>query len=155
MPARRDYCIETRLDPQTVWEMYTDWEHWHTWDNVYGKVQWLTGPPFEKGSIVLIEIPSLGITFEQRIIGSTPPRELGWINHAAGLTAEQWTYFHDLGNGGTRMETWIEVHGNVLELKGQPVDIVIGRLISAWFDKFKARCDARADGKTLDPQAHL
>ncbi len=146
MPARRDYCIETLLDPKSVWEMYTDWENWHTWDNVYGKVQWLSGRPFEKGSTVLIEIPSVGLTFEQRIIGSTPGRELGWINHAHGLTAEQWTYFHRLDHGGTRVETWIEIHGAVMQIQGQPVDIVVGRLIANWYDKFKTVCDRRAQG---------
>jgi hypothetical protein len=145
MPARREYFIETLLDPESVWAMYTDWEHWHAWEgSVYGEVQWLSGRPFEKGSVVLIEIPSVGITFEQRIIGSTPPRELGWINHASGMTAEQWTYFHPLEHGGTRVETWIEIHGAMLELHGQPVDVVVGRLITTWYDRFKEQCDRRA-----------
>jgi hypothetical protein len=140
------YAIETKASPELAWEVYADWTLWPKFSDQYGELRWVSGEPWQKGSRLRVEIlRPVHVHVEHVITVCVPAKRVGWIDHAMGITVEQWVYFEPLQPAGTRAHTWAEFTGIVQLIAGQPVKRVIRQFIETWYDNYRAECDRRVE----------
>ena len=142
MPTRIEHSFTTAFSPKRCWEIYISPRH--DWDKLLGDTRWLSGEPFQVGSIAESDVTGFGATYQRRVIGVTPGREIGWINHGIAMTGEQWITFTPLADGGTRVETWNDVYGKLETFDGLPAMVGLKKLYLAWLAQFQAECDRHA-----------
>ena len=50
------YSVETKADQELVWQVFSEWEHWHKYSDWLGKISWVSGKPWEAGSHMEVEM---------------------------------------------------------------------------------------------------
>ena len=75
------------------------------------------------------------------IISCVPREQVAWIDHALGISMEQWVTFDGLPEGGTHIRTWAEFTGETADISGRPLRDVLEQFLSGWYEKFRAYCD--------------
>ncbi|HXZ79783.1 MAG TPA: hypothetical protein VEG30_07630 [Terriglobales bacterium] len=93
-----------------------------------------------------IEILQPVVAMVDHVITSCEPgRKVSWLDHALGVTLEQWVLFHELPKGkGTEIETRGEFVGPALDIAGRTVGQVLTEFTHTWYGNFRAVCDQLA-----------
>ena len=144
--ARIESIVFTRADCTRAWKIFSDWNLWHKFSNVYAtSIEW-QGPPWEAGSRMMIDIVRpLAAKVDRVITISNPPRCVAWINHVCGYTMEQWVVFDPHAGGGTKISTWIELTGPAMCHDGHDVKTLVEDFTDEWFHNFSLECNRMAN----------
>ena len=139
---RLEYSVKTKAKRDRVWRIFSDHRKWHSFSDIYGNMLWVQGQPWHPGSRLRIEVlEPIHTVVDHVIISCTPREQVAWIDHALGISMEQWVNFDPLPEGGTQIRTWAEFTGQTAEIGGRPVREVLFDFISHWYEKFSAYCD--------------
>jgi hypothetical protein len=145
MPKPLEYSVVTKASPEQVWGLFCDRSSWSLIANTYENIRWIQGEPWQVGSRLAFDLlRPFRVSVEQVIIASEPPHKLGWIDHALGVTVEQWLRMEELPEGGTRLSVWAETAGVVTVLFGHKVETLLRDFTVDWYDRFREECDRRA-----------
>jgi len=137
--VRVEYTITTKADCAFAWRIFSDCARWHQFSDAYRSIEW-QGTPWVPGSRLQIEIVRPVVATQDRVITlCEPPRCVAWINHVLGYTMEQWILFDPEKEGGTRVSTWIEITGVIVD--GQDIEKQVMNHLSGWFVNFSVECD--------------
>jgi len=141
-----EYSVTTKAKPRAAWDIFSNWRRWHTFANIYGSLRWWRGEPWQVGSRMQIEILQPVVAMVDHVITSCEPgRKVSWLDHALGVTLEQWVLFHELPKGkGTEIETRGEFVGPALDIAGRTVGQVLTEFTHTWYGNFRAVCDQLA-----------
>jgi hypothetical protein len=154
---RFNYKVKTKASPATAWQVYSNWNLWRNFANIYGDVNWSEGKPWEVGSKMEIEIlqPEKAIV-NRLIICCEPARELGWIDRALGMTLGQWVEFESHPLGGTLVHTWGELTPSGLTYAGRTAEQLLAEFTETWHENYRRACDERAEtsGNQTRDSAH-
>lgn len=144
--VRIESIVLTRADCTLAWKIFSDWNLWPKFSDVYGNsIEW-HGPAWESGSRMIIDIiRPVSAKVDRVITVCTPPRCVAWINHVHGYTMEQWVVFDPHTRGGAKVTTWIELTGPALCGGQYDIKALMKLFIDEWFHNFSAECDRVAD----------
>ncbi len=141
---RVEYSVTSIASLESCWEAYVDWRNWPKFHPSYGRMEWVQGRPWERGSKLEIEITQpIRFVVEHRITTFVPRQRIAWIDHSGFITIEQWVYFHAIPEGGTRIETWADLVGPPT-IKGVLALPLFKQFTKQWYNEFAAYCDGLA-----------
>ena len=142
---RFQYHVVTKASPQAAWDVFSDWSRWNNFANIYGQIRWTEGQPWEIGSRMEIEVlRPVEVVIDHLIISCQPPREVGWIDKALGITIQQWVEFEKHGLQETRIFTWGELAPAGVKVGGRSAEQLVSSFIQTWYENFRLACDQTA-----------
>jgi len=145
---RFQYHVVTRASARDAWDVFTDWNRWKSFANIYGEMQWTEGAPWNIGSRMEIEVVRpVEVVIDHQIIACEPAREVGWLDRALGITIAQWVEFEKQGENDTRINTWGEISPSGAQLGGRSVEQLVSSFIETWYENFRIACDETAVSK--------
>jgi hypothetical protein len=138
--------VVVQASPKLAWEIFSNWRRWHTFSNIYGRLEWTAGEPWSVGSRLSIEVVRpLHVTIEHVITHCDPAEKVGWIDHALGVAIDQWVTFERKNGSGTLVRVAGEVVGSQLVLgNGVSLESFIGDFTKGWYDAFRDVCNQLA-----------
>jgi hypothetical protein len=139
---RFNYTVRTKASPAAAWQLYSNWNLWRNFADIYGAVNWTQGKPWEVGSKMEIEIvrPAKA-TVSRLIISCDPIRELGWIDRGFGMTLGQWVEFDTRAGGGTSVHTWGELVPAGMKFGGRTAEMLLAEFTETWHENYRRACD--------------
>jgi hypothetical protein len=143
---RFNYKVRTKASLATAWQVYSNWNLWRNFANIYGELNWAEGKPWEVGSKMEIEIlQPAKVIVNRLIICCEPSRELGWIDRALGMTLGQWVEFEAQSAGVTLVHTWGELAPSGLMYAGRTAEQLLAEFTETWHENYRRACDERAE----------
>lgn len=143
---RFQYCVTTRADRSTAWDLYLEWEKWRNYVNIYGDMRWAQGEPWKLGSEMEIEVlHPVEIVIRHSIVLFQPKREIAWVDRGSGVTISQWVNFEDRPAGGTQIYTEGDISPAGASAGGKSVDRLVRVFTEMWYENFRAECDELYD----------
>jgi hypothetical protein len=141
------YEVLVQARPQLAWEIFSNTRRWHTFANVYGRLQWVKGEPWTVGSRLNIEIlRPIHLTIDHVITHCDPAEKVGWIDHGLGISIDQWLTFQPLNGTGTRVRLTGEILGPELEITpGVPLDAYVREFTRNWYEAYREVCNQLGD----------
>jgi hypothetical protein len=137
------YTVRTKASPALAWDIYSNWNDWWKFANIYGEMNWTEGKPWQVGSRMKIEIlRPVQTVVDHLIICCEPARELGWIDRALGMTMSQWVEFEQRSSGGTRVHTWGELTSSDFKAGGCTAEELVSVFTETWYENYRIACDA-------------
>jgi len=145
---RFSYEVMVKANPQLAWEVYSNWRRWHTFANVYGRLEWTHGEPWKVGSRLSIEIVQpMQVKLEHVITHCDPAEKVGWIDHAMGVAIDQWLVFEPRNGSGTMVRIAGEIVGAELVFhNGINLETFAANFTRSWFDAYRDVCNQLAIG---------
>lgn len=111
---------------------------------VYEEASWIEGKPWEVGSrLRYVLIKPVKATITSVVNSVSPPRAIGLLNHALGITAEQHVTFGPNLQGGTRVRMTLDFVGEPTELPKSVMREAIAFLVRDDLDSMAALCNQR------------
>jgi len=142
---RFSYEVMVKAGPKLAWEVFSDWRRWHTFSNVYGRLEWTKGQPWSVGSRLSIEVLRPVHTVIDHVITHCEPAErVGWIDHALGVTIEQWVVFEPRNGSGTLVHVTGDIVGSELDLNGVPLHQFFRDFTREWYEAYREVCNQLA-----------
>jgi Polyketide cyclase / dehydrase and lipid transport len=140
------YEVLVKASPKLAWEIFSNWKRWHTFANVYGRLEWAQGEPWSVGSRLSIEIlQPVRVTVDHVITHCDPAEKVGWIDHALGVAIDQWTTFEPKNGKGTLVRTAGEIVGADLVFpNGMTLDKFVPEFTRQWYDAYAEVCNQLA-----------
>ena len=139
---RFEYSVTTNASPEVAWKVFSDWTLWPKFSDYYDQIRWTHGEPWQEGSRLSITTAKPArITLDHVITMCEPAERVAWIDHAIGVTLEQWVFFDHLPDGGTRVGTWAEFTGITAVIAGRTIKNVLLEFTQTWYDRYAAECD--------------
>jgi len=144
--ARRfSYEVIVKASPKLAWEIFSDWRRWHTFSNVYGRLEWTKGQPWRVGSRLSIEVlRPVQTTIDHVITHCDPAERVGWIDHAMGVTVEQWVSFEPRNESGTIVRATGEIVGSEPQLAGTSLLEFFQDFTREWYEAYREVCNQLA-----------
>jgi hypothetical protein len=142
---RFQHSIVTLASPELAWEVFSNLRRWNSFANIYGRIEWREGPPWQPGSRLEIEILRPAQTIIEHVITScVPAKRLGWIDHAMGAAMAQWVTFDLQKSGGTRVHTWGDLVHSGVNIEGRSAEQLVASFTETWYENFRRTCDQLA-----------
>lgn len=143
MGTKFSYEVSVTASPKLAWEIFSNWRRWHTFANVYGRLEWTKGEPWHVGSRLSIEVVRpVHVTIDHVITHCDPGEKVGWIDHAMGIAIDQWVVFEPKGNGGTRVRTSGEIVGKETSLPdGESLEKFVTQFTRQWYEAYREVCN--------------
>ncbi|MGZ4815591.1 MAG: hypothetical protein ACXVZV_09295 [Terriglobales bacterium] len=147
MSRKFSYEVLVKAKPKLAWEIFSNWRRWHTFANVYGRLEWVKGEPWTVGSRLSIEIVQpIHVIVDHVITHCDPAEKVGWIDHAMGVAIDQWVVFEPRNGGGTMVRVSGEIIGGNLELtQGVSVEQYVVDFNRKWYEAYREVCNQLAE----------
>jgi len=108
---------------------------------VYEEASWVEGKPWQAGSrIRFVTLAPVKTTIAAVVTSYRPDRSIGLLNHAVGITVEQWVTFDPESKGGARVRMTMEFVGKSSELSDDAVEQAITFYTHDALDSMAALC---------------
>lgn len=141
---RFEYSVTTKAPQEVAWRVFSDWTRWPQFSDYYQDIRWTKGEPWQEGSrLSIISAKPIRVTLDHVITMCEPPARVAWIDHAIGVTLEQWVFFDRLRDG-TEVRTWAEFTGITTVIAGRKIKDVLLEFTRNWYDRYAAECDRAA-----------
>ena len=142
MAIRLEYSVTAKCTPQQAWKKFEALEHWSWWTRGIAQARWVEGQPWQKGSRFLMQVlQPRNVTFRPVILESDPPRKVGWVGKAAGITGEHWFSFEPQSDGTTMLKTWEDFSGWVTIFWTNGIRKSIVAMYAEWLEALKAEAE--------------
>ncbi len=111
---------------------------------IYEAVSWVEGKPWQVGSRVrYVVVHPVPTTISAVVTSISAPRAISLLNHALGVTAEQYVSFGPDLKGGTRVRIAMDLIGKSSELSEAALHEAVTFLIKDALDSLVAFCQQR------------
>ena len=139
---RFEYSVITKAPQEVAWKVFSDWKLWPQFSDFYQDIRWTKGEPWQEGSrLSIVAAKPIRVTLDHVITMCEPPARVAWIDHAIGVTLEQWVFFDRVPEGGTLVRTWAEFTGITTVIAGRKIKDVLLEFTRTWYDRYAAECD--------------
>jgi hypothetical protein len=119
---------------------------WPKFSDFYQDIRWTQGEPWKEGSrLSITSARPARVTLDHVITACDPPEKVAWIDHAIGVTMEQWVFFDALPDGETQVRTWAEFTGITAIIAGRRIKDVLLEFTRDWYSHYAEECDRVAE----------
>ena len=121
MLSRVEYSVTVPVPVDAAFRAFQNFDRLLS-RGIYSEISWTEGEPWRVGSRArfVLEKP-LPATVSAVVSSSSPPRAIGMIHHALGITAEEHVTFGPDLKGGTRIRVTFDFLGTSSELSEEDV----------------------------------
>ena len=146
---RFEYSVTTMASPKVAWLVFSDWKRWPQFSELYQDIRWTKGEPWQEGSRLSIKASApIGVTLDHVITLCVQAKKVAWIDHALGITMEQWVFF-DPVPGSTLVRTWAEFTGIIPLVVGRRMKEVLLEFTRTWYNHYAAECNRVAGASAV------
>jgi hypothetical protein len=141
MPRHFEYTLDVPCSPDAAYERITSSGAWQG-SQVYGKLQWLEGEPWQPDSVREVEtLVPFRAQHRQRVLAAQPGRLIDIMSHGMGYTNHTQIFLEPGLAGGTAIKYVIDIEGS-LSLPGSLIDDFVHRFMAAYLPELKRLCQA-------------
>ena len=144
MLSRIEYSVIVPVPAVAAFRAFCDLERLlHR--GIYLEVSWIEGQPWQVGSRIryVVSIP-IHATILAVVTSYDPPRSVGILNHALGITTEQNASFVSDAKGGTRVRMTMEFVGKSPDMSETAIQEAITFYTRDALDSMAALCKPRS-----------
>ncbi len=142
MAIRLEYSVTAKCKPEHVWQKFQKLEEWPWWNRIVNGTRWLSGPPWQKGSVFNMELVyPRKVAFKPVVLDAAPPNKVGWVGKSFGFTGEHWFSFEAQPDGTTLIKTWEDISGFLGGLIGGKMRQDLLAMHKDWLESLKAEAE--------------
>jgi hypothetical protein len=143
MLSRIEYSVVVPVSAAAAFRAFCDLERL-LYRGIYQEVSWTEGQPWQVGSRIRYVVSTpVQATILAVVTSCDPPRLVGILNHALGITTEQNVIFVPDTKGGTRVRMTMEFVGKSLDLSETVIQQAITFYTHDALDTMAALCQPR------------
>jgi hypothetical protein len=140
MLPRVEYSVTVPVPVDTAFQAFLNLERLLN-RGIYDEASWVEGAPWQVGSRVRYVISKpVRATVSGVVVSISPPRAVGLLNHALGITTEQHVSFGPDLKGGTRVRMTMDLIGESTELSEKAVVEAVTFVTRDALDTMAALC---------------
>ena len=140
MLPRVEYSVTVPVPVDTAFQAFLNLERLlHR--GIFDEASWVEGAPWQVGSRLRYVIAQpVRATVSGVVVSISPPRAIGLLNHALGITTEQHVSFGPDLKGGTRVRMTMDLIGESTELSEKAVVDAVTFVTRDALDSMAALC---------------
>lgn len=141
MSIKLEHSTFAKCPVESVWQAFTEVERWPEWSKLFAKATWIGGPPWEKDSVLLLEVAQPPAKVRAEVAEAAAPNRASWKGNVMGVTIKHDFNFAAQPDGNTKMQSYIDLSGPAAffisnEMKKKGLDAFI-----EWFDAMRAQAE--------------
>jgi uncharacterized membrane protein len=136
--------VEIVAEPERIWAVLLDVEHWPEWTESVRTVERLDQGPLEVGSLTRLVQPRLRPS-TWRVTELVAPQSFTWVSSGGGVTTVGGHRLTPLAAGRVGVELSIDQSGPLAPLVGLVGAALIRRYLRFEADGLKRRCESPSD----------
>src|SRR4051812_38692823 len=94
---------------ESAWQAFTEVERWPEWSKLFSRATWIGGPPWEKVSVLLLEVAQPSAKVRAEVSEIAAPNRAAWTGNVMGVTIKHNFNFASQPDGSTKMHSEIEL----------------------------------------------
>ena len=144
MSIKLEHSTVAKCNVESVWQAFTEVERWPEWSKLFSRATWIGGPPWEKGSVLLLEVAQPPAKVRAEVTESVPPNRVIWTGGVMGVTIKHNFNFITQADGTTLIQSDIDLSGPATffinnDMKKKGLDAFV-----QWFDAMRAQAERLA-----------
>jgi len=141
MVSRIEHSVRVPVPPDVAFDAFCRLERLLQ-RGIYDEACWVEGKPWQVGSRIRYSVTTpIRVTISAVVTSCIPAQSVGLLNHALGITVEQYANFDRDTRGGTRVRMTMEFVGKSPELSDEAVHQTITFLTRDALDTMAALCE--------------
>ena len=111
MSIKLEHSTIANCQPESAWQAFTEVERWPEWSKLFSRATWIGGAPWEKGSVLLLEIAQPPAKVRAEVSEIAAPNHAAWTGNVMGVTIKHNFNFTAQPDGKTFMQSDIDLSG--------------------------------------------
>src|SRR5437660_829958 len=111
MSIKLEHSTVAKCSVESAWQAFTEVERWPEWSKLFSKATWIGGPPWEKASVLLLEVAQPPAKVRAEVSEALAPARAAWTGSVMGVNIKHNFSFSAQGDGSTKMQSEIELSG--------------------------------------------
>src|SRR4051812_37604133 len=109
MSIKLEHSTTANCKAESVWQAFTEVERWPEWSKLFSRATWIGGTPWEKGSVMLLEVAQPPAKVRAEVAEASAPGRASWTGNVMGVTIKHNFNFDQQADGSTTMHSNIEL----------------------------------------------
>lgn len=147
MSIKLEHATTARCKPESVWQVFTDVASWPEWSKLFSRATWIGGAPWEKGSVLLLEIAQPAAKIRAEVAEVAALGRASWTGNVMGVTIKQNFNFISESDEYTKMRSDIDLSGTATFFINDDMKKKGLAAFAEWFDAMRAQAEKVAVGK--------
>ena len=141
MSIKLEHSTVAKCSLESAWQALTEVERWPEWSRLFSRATWIGGPPWEKGSVLLLELSSPPAKVRAEVSDVAAPGRVTWVGNVMGVTIKHDFNFSSQAEGSTLMQSDIDLSGPATffikeEMKKKGFSAFV-----EWFDAMRSQAE--------------
>jgi len=141
MSIRLEHSTVANCDLESAWQALTEVERWPEWSRLFSRATWIGGPPWEKGSVLLLEVAQPPAKVRAEVSEVTAPGRVSWVGNVMGVTIKHNFNFVAQSDGSTLMKSNIDLSGPATFFISEDMKKKGFAAFVQWFDAMRAQAE--------------
>jgi polyketide cyclase/dehydrase/lipid transport protein len=136
-----DHSTIAKCSVESAWQALTEVDRWPEWSKLFSRATWIGGPPWEKGSVLLLEVAQPPAKVRAEVSGVSAPNRVTWVGNVMGVTIKHNFNFVTQADGTTLMQSDIDLSGAATFFISQDMKKKGFAAFVEWFDAMRAHAE--------------
>ena len=111
MSIKLEHSTTAKCSVESVWQAFTEVERWPEWSKLFSRATWIGGPPWEKDSVLLLEVAQPPAKVRAEVAEVAAPNRASWKGNVMAVTIKHNFNFVPQSDGSTTMQSSIDLSG--------------------------------------------
>jgi hypothetical protein len=111
MSIKLEHSTVAKCSAEAVWQAFTEIDRWPEWSKLFSRATWIGGTPWEKGSVLLLEVAQPPAKVRCEVSEVASPNHAKWTGNVMGVTIKHNFSFSLQPDGATLMRSDIDLSG--------------------------------------------
>ena len=141
MSIKLEHSTVAKCSVESVWQAFTEVERWPEWSKLFSRATWIGGAPWEKSSVLLLEVSQPPAKVRAEVANVTPPNTAAWTGNVMGVTIKHNFNFVAQADGSTLMQSDIELSGPATFFINDEMKKKGFAAFVEWFDAMRSQAE--------------
>src|SRR4051812_15400726 len=147
MAIKLEHSTVAKCKVESAWQAFTEVERWPEWSKLFSRATWIGGPPWEKNSVLLLEVAQPAARVRAEVSAVSAPNHATWAGNVMGVTIKHSFNFVAQADGSTAMQSGIELSGPATFFINDDMKKKGLAAFVEWFDAMKMQAE-KLDGQS-------
>lgn len=145
MAISLEYSAIARCRPEHCWQVFQDLNSWASWLDAVGEARWVSGQPWQKGSVFEFQlVQPRPVSIKPTITDIDAPFKVIWVGKGMGVTGEHAFLFLPQPDGTTKITTLQEYTGAATMLVPRNMQDAVRDVLRRWVERLKVEAERLA-----------
>jgi hypothetical protein len=141
MSIKLEHSSVAKCNVESAWQALSEVERWPEWSKLFSRATWIGGPPWEKGSVLLLEVAQPPAKVRAEVATVSPPGQVTWVGNVMGVTIKHNFNFSVQPDGNTFMQSNIELSGPATFFINEEMKKKGFAAFVEWFDAMRSQAE--------------